>query len=298
MKAIQVAEDSADQEICWALVGRNLPLFRVSSHYVPEKQFPPTLAIFAFLASIEDIFIRVSDESVALAKLAWWARQFEEPEFSTSTHPVIRRIRRTGAVQPGGRILVRRMLLSAIERIDAPPPADEDELKVRCVSIGKPPLSLELSLYGDGNQVSPPLELAALSGLVHLLRVSSRKKQARYAWLPLNLLARHGLTRQRLKQGVDPETARKIFIEICGLGRSWIDSEFAHPGQRRSDAEFSQPGSGNDVGCAHCLIHGALNFRILGKLQTLSQPEHRSLFDSARYSDVFFVWRTARKAKT
>ena len=72
-----------------------------------------------------------------------------------------------------------------------------------CVELHRPQLDLELGISGlKGSKLELEPGLLARNGLLQLIRESVyRKEQGGFWWIPLNLLARHGVSREDIVTG-------------------------------------------------------------------------------------------------
>ena len=250
------------------------------------------LALFALFTSIEEVFYRVSDEAVARAKLSWWTEQLLGPEYATSTHPVIRQLHRSRAIAPAARDALVNMLRISLERLGAPSPANEDELKSLSLGIGQFPMQLELALCAGSGWGEVPAAVCAVNGLVQLLRESSRKLDQSYYWIPLNLLARHRLSRNELNADGKSLPASQLMEKICRLGESWLASDQTRAGASAPAGRAWAAWPKHPL-YRHCYIQSEMNLRMLGRLRHMQLQQHKQVFDSANLSDAWSAWRCA-----
>jgi phytoene/squalene synthetase len=274
VKLAKTELETSDKEYCWAIVSRVQPLFLISAPYLSKVQTDGVLALYALFAAIEEVFFKVTDESVARAKLTWWAEQVLIPEAPTNDHPIVRQLHRTGAIAAGARKALELLMHTSLSRVDAPAPANPVELKMLCTSVGLHPLQLELALSGYDHESATMKEVGAVNGLLQLLRESSRSPGRGYRWLPMSLLARHGVSQTELALKARSRMVMELIWELCQLGESW---------------------SMNDaVADRHCHVLAELNLRLLRHLKTINLNCHAKAFATTSLADSFHAWRSAR----
>ncbi len=267
------------------------PLFRLSFPYAPAESSPRLLALYALFSALEEALCRVSDETVARAKLGWWQQQLLGPDYRTSAHPITRQLYQNGVIATGAQEHVWGLLATTLNRLDMAPPADEQELQSLCRLIGEYPLHLELSIQGQHETEKVALSAAcAVNGLVQLLRESSRSELPAYAWLPMNLLVQHGVTPHDIQSGSRPDRTRQLMRQLCMLGLSWIKDGVGDDEELRL-----RIGPAWRHRHRHWLIHTELNARRLKKLRDVGARRHGQVFAATGPGDVWLAWRSARR---
>jgi phytoene synthase len=136
------------------------------------------------------------EPEVAAAKLAWWREELIAAHTGTPRHPITQTL---FAEPRAATIAIARwidLVTGAIRQIDAPPPPD---FRASCDALDafyRPVATVEATLLGT---VDHPAIAQLWIGSC-LLRAAAGIAQApdRRTWLPLDLLARHGLTRAEL----------------------------------------------------------------------------------------------------
>ena len=293
MNARVADAENTDRLFCWQQVLRVRPLLRLSLPYAPGEQSDRLLALYALFSALEEAICRVSDEGVARVKLGWWQQQLFGPENHVSTHPITRQLRLCGLITIPSQNHFRGLLNTTMARLDAPAPANEHELKTYCQMIGLYPMRLELEMPNERDMENKPLAAAcAVNGLVQLLRESSRSQMQAYAWVPLNMLARHGLTRDELQSGAEPDRSRQLLKQLCMLGLSWTSDEIGRIGVCDSGGKFGMNWRQHH---RHWIIQTQLNVRKLKKLPELNTLRLRRAFSITGVGDVWQAWRSARK---
>lgn len=258
--------------------------------YAPKEHSVGLLALHSLFCALEEALCRVSDESIAVAKLTWWHQQLLSSECTVSAHPITRQLYRSGVINADTQKHFQGLLASTIERLDARPPSDVESFRSLCRLVGLYPMRLELAMQGESDPESPFINAAcAVNGLVQLMRESSRSELSSYTWLPMNLLARHGLTREQFQRNAQPETTGLLIRQLCELGLSWVEND-ALESDLQINAEWRQRHR-------HWIIETQLNARRLKTLQRLGLHLHDREFSATRAGEAWLAWRVARRVR-
>jgi phytoene synthase len=278
---------SNDQLFCWEHVSRSGSVFRMSRAFAPGQQVQKLLPVYALFAVIEDVCSSISDEDVARSKIAWWRIECVQKNPAESHHPVLKEMKRTGALQMLSAELFNRLFDSAEYRLDAGAPADLGALKKVCIEIMRPQLEIELAACGIGQGALhfEPGMLAG-SGQLQLIRESSGPKhRSGFWWVPLNLLARHGVSRGDIENRSESSGAGALFNELFeanGIGQSG-----AIPA---SEAAAYQP-------ARHIFAINALYSRQLKRLQNRRPGQYQEELQKLKLTDLFAAWQSARQLR-
>lgn len=214
--ALAALTGTNERRFCWEQVLRTNRVFRISQGFASAGQSSRLLPLYALFSAVEEVGWECSDTDVARRKLDWWRSECSRLDNRGSDHPILRELSRSGAYEALCRESLQRLFDNAESRLDAVAPADTDKLRALCRQLSQPQIALEMSLWGGGRP-SPGLvnELGTAIGLAQLLRESaSRQSSRRYCWLPLNLLARHGVRRDEIARNPRAESVRTLFAEL------------------------------------------------------------------------------------
>lgn len=234
----------------------------------------------------------VSDEVVTRTKLGWWHQVLFEDDPRSSTHPLVRQLVRLNLLSAENQGQYEKILLAAIEDMDKSAPVSESGLKSLCQKMGENQMLLEVGAKpGQASSLQLLEVLSAINGLVQLLRESSRRKSQQYQWVPLNVLARTGVTRSELESGTNPEKVDLILTEVCALPGQWL-SHIAKPG--KVSALLSEFEHEWRVQHLHFLVLTALNMRCITKLHKQGLQHRIRVLSRPGPSDALFSWRIAR----
>jgi phytoene synthase len=233
------------------------------------------LPLFALFASVEQVCTEYTDEDVARRKLNWWREECLVRGIASSEHPALRELQSTGGADQLELSDLGHLFAGAAYRLDAPAPVDCSELESLCLRISQPQIELEKRVCGaDGDSQLLAAGDAARNGLLQLLR------EHRSWWLPLNLLARHGLSRASLSDPSQAESVSKLFRELLAAADEWGGKPAAP--------------STTDPQLRHLFVLSSLNSRKLRALQKRQPPAYDAELGRLRPSDVFAAWKLAR----
>jgi phytoene/squalene synthetase len=188
---------------------------------------------------------------------------------------VLRELQSTGAADQLELCDLAHLFAGAESRLDALAPVDDSEMESLCLGISQSQIELEKRVCGAGSD-SQLLTAgdAARNGLLQLLR------EHRSWWLPLNLLARHGLSRASINDPSQAESVSELFGELLAAAEEWGGKQAAP----------STP----DPQLRHLFVLSSLNSRKLRALKKRQPAAYDAELDRLRPSDVFAAWKLAR----
>jgi phytoene synthase len=286
--ASRTSKRSNEQTFCWEQVAKTNRLFRVSHAFAPTRHAPKLLPLYALFSVVEEACSRYSDEYVARSKLAWWRQECLGRDPGKNSHPIIKELSRNAHLGLREQRWMARLLDDAEDRLDAAAPATLDDLWRRCTIVSQPQLELELSLCGVEEAGCAGIEnrLGSRSGLVQLLRESLRGPNASaYWWLPLELLARHGVSRAEVQSAPGSDSVQALFVDILG----WGDAFGVQPGPVGEDSV------GRLDSVSHLQVLSALQSRLLRRLRTRSPEQYPAEVNRTTLGDLYQAWKTARQ---
>ena len=278
---------SNEQLFCWEQIAKTHRLFRVSHAFAPPAQAARLLPLYALFSVVEEACSAYSDEDLARSRLAWWRQECLGRDPGKGSHPVIRELHRHARLGSHEMTFIARLIEQAESRLDAPPPASVEDLRHSCAAVIRPQIELEMGLCGNGEPMTVGLAdgAGARLGAVQLMRESLRRRQAgAWWWLPLDLMARHGVSRAETEHPTAGDSVQALFAEVLDVAGAWDDGMSAIPGNP------DQAGT-----LTHLRVAVALQSSLLSRLQT-SRPE-RFGAEMARTTlgDLFRAWRAARR---
>ena len=277
-------EASNHRLFCWQQVDAHQPLFRVSRIYAPPQFADRLLALYAYFASIEAVTATVSDEAVALRKLDWWREESNRMGRQQSAHPVVAELQRCGAAELMPESLTGELILGAVARIDAPAPGSTADLEALCESSGRAQVLLEMAVCGAGEVAQDSVAgFAPQAGAALLLREAVSR--GNFWWVPLDLLARHGLGRAQLLDAADQDSALRLMNDVLGL-----DAFDTH-----EPAGLYEDISNKKQQYKHLFVQNALIRKTFKDLNGASPVSLGKRLGRVGIGDAFSAWRAARR---
>jgi len=289
--ALAGRKPSNEVRFCWEQVLRTNRLFRISTVFAPADRARQLLPLYALFGAVEEISSKHSDEDLARRQLDWWRQECARLENQGSEHPILRELVDSGAYQVIRKDSLAQLFDDAESRLDPKSPSDIDGLKSLCSKLVQPQFELELSLSAEKPERVPSLDgLAAVSGLAQLLREScGGRRPASYWWLPLSLMARHGIGRTDISHGDRPNPAAEaVFADLLGSCLDW-----------NAAPESAGPGSKQGVAAArHLFVLGELQSAALRRLQPSQPGQFAADLTRLGLPQLYRAWKSARTIAT
>lgn len=286
MTDISSAGDN-DRRFCWEQVNKTNRVFRISHVFAPAFCADRLVPLYALFSVCEQMASSSSDEGLAGSKLHWWRSECLLKDPGTSRHPVLKEMERTGA-----RALLPREqlapLLDGVEtRLCGQAPPDLETLKHMCIELQQPQLVLELLVSGlqDG---ALPVERGRLAraGLLQLIRESADgKNQGAWWWIPMNSLARHGLSRGDISGKPESGAVAGLFAEIFEAGGQWGGDGAGKLAEMAGDRSSAR----------HMFAIDGLYSSQLERLEKQTPDRYASELKRLGIRDIYRAWRGARR---
>jgi len=212
-----------DRAFCWEQVNKTNRTFRISHVFAPKSCADRLLPLYALFSVCEQMGSSFSDEDVAASKLHWWRMECLQKGGGESRHPVMKELGRTGAHALLPRDRLAQLLDGAGNRLNGNAPAELDALQHICIELQQPQFELELAVTGLPDGLLPGDQgHMARAGLLQLIRESvDGKAPGAYWWIPMNLLARHGLRRDDISGNPESRDVARLFAEVLKAGEQW-----------------------------------------------------------------------------
>ena len=285
--ALAGRKESNEVRFCWEQVLRTNRLFRISRVFAPTDRAGQLLPLYALFGSVEELCSEHTDVDVAQRKLDWWRTEIARLGGQGSDHPILRQLVQSGAHETLGSDSLARMFDDAESRLDPKSPKDIDDLRMRCLAVSHPRFELELSLWGATPMAPQTLDAVAAScGLAQIMREAARRPAgSKYWWLPLSMLARHGVSRTDLETGPLSPQVRALFEDILAEDRDWCRAHV--PGSAAA---------GRDVAAfRHLFVMGHLQASALRRLQPDKPGDFASELSRVGLSQLHQAWKVARR---
>jgi phytoene/squalene synthetase len=280
--------ESNERLFCWEQVQATNPLFRISRVFAPHEQAERLLPLYALFSVLEQLCSQASDLDLARRKLEWWRSECLQRSPAASGHPILKELSRTGADLTSDLQLLAELFDAVESRLDPTAPADLDDLERLCHFLSVPQYRLESRLCAADPSVEAqaPDGTCARNGLVQLIRESAGPgKAGRYWWLPLKLLARHGVSRAELGEKPDRPAVRALFGEILQQARNWAGC----------GSEQQGSGSAAPPALRHFVVFSHLQARMLGRLNNSRPSEYATALRRVGAAELFWAWQAARR---
>lgn len=204
-----------DHLFCQEQASRGNRLFRVSHVFADPAARAGLLPLHALFSCIEQICAGTRDEGVAESRLAWWQQEIGGGGIQYSSHPVLKEWVRTGVSKRIPANDIYRLFQSAHSRLDGAAPVDRDALRTLCIQTGLPLVELELAQCEASLEKDVLEALSLKAGLAQLIRESAGGRgKGGWWWLPLNLLAKHGVSRSDIEAAEPTSAAAKLIEEL------------------------------------------------------------------------------------
>lgn len=284
---MEATAPSNEQLFCWEQVQAANPLFRISRVFAPNGQADRLLPLYALFAVLEQLCSNRSDVDVARRKLDWWRAECLQEKLERSAHPVLKEFVVTGASRSVDRDLLVPLFDSVDSRLDAQPTADLAALERLCRSVGEPQLALELAVCAGCDAPASAALATHLPhmGLAQLFRESARSAQdGRFWWLPLNLLARHGISRAQLEQDLDAPAGRALFRDILECAQRWGEAA----AQSNTSGEVRPAAQ-------HFVVSSQLQGCALRRLRKTRPTGYAPALTRVGARELLQAWRVARR---
>jgi hypothetical protein len=179
---------------------------------------------------------------------------------------------------------VARIIAGTEARFDPVSPASLEAMGDLCRGLGDAQLDIELAVIGAE---SPALvnrsAITLRRGFCQLLREGISREDL--WWMPLDLLARHGLSRQELLQKNRESEARACLLDVLEFVTAEVPSMSGHTKDISKDIHILR----------HVFVSDSLDTRTLQYMKKSSPVEYGECLRRRRIGDVFAAWRTARR---
>ena len=202
---------------------------------------------------------------------------------ASAEHPIIAELSRTGAMEQLPRETLTRLLDMAAYRIEAPATPGKEELVRLCQMTGHPGLQLELALSGN-SRPPVPTALAVRRGLAQLVREDLGRERHSW-WVPLDLMAKHGVRREDIPQESMSVAVKELFTDLL---REPGIQEYEKVDEKIDISEFNQSDR-------HVFVVDALSRRKLEHTKINSYDKRKDIWSRPRAGDLFCCWKAARQ---
>ena len=173
------------------------PEHEIASAFLPPARRRAENAFGCLVYELDEVAAQIPEPQVAAAKLAWWRDELSAAAGGRASHPVTRALFAAMPAAESTRTLWPALAEAALARLALPPAATLDELLGAHAGFHRAVVRADATLdRHNARDVDAAAILWTVSGLLRgLPRIGGDSETLP---LPLDLLARHGLTRSGL----------------------------------------------------------------------------------------------------
>lgn len=174
--------------------------------FLPQPLRLRAAAFACLVYELEQAAFHLPEAQVAGAKLAWWMQELALAVDGQSRHPITQALFADATVRAADPALWRALTEGALAQLDRAPAVSLDELLAQFEPFHVAVAHAESALFCAG---AANIDAnAALRTISHLLReLPEPTGVEERSLLPLNLLARHGMTRENLSEATSARSA-------------------------------------------------------------------------------------------
>lgn len=192
------------------------PEFSLALRFVPMAQRKTRSALACIAYEIEHCAFRLREPQVAAGKLQWWLEELLAMRADTARHPLTQALAATLPVANVPIALYQHLIVGALAQRDPEPAPSLDQVLRGLLGFYAPLAQIEQSLTGEGD-VDTESRIGALSRAFRDAIALSDTLAGGRLPLPLDLIARHRLSRGDLAAASAPRTAalREYFAMLA-----------------------------------------------------------------------------------
>jgi len=217
------AQDMSPHDYCRDRAASSGSSFYYSFLFLPEPKRRAIIALYAYCREVDDVVDETADPAVARMKLAWWRNEVEAIYAGTPQHPVARAL--ADIVRPFN--LQRERLLEIIDGmqmdLDQNRYADFPALSLYCHRVAGVVGLLSAEIFGRTQQATLDYahDLGLAFQLTNIVRDVGEDARRDRIYLPLDDLARYGVTPTDIVRGVESAPMRELLRFQIARARSF-----------------------------------------------------------------------------
>ncbi|OAM52970.1 squalene synthase HpnD [Methylovorus sp. MM2] len=218
------------QEYCQQKAAASGSSFYYSFMFLPKPRREAITALYAFCREVDDIADECQDINIARTKLAWWRVEITNLYQGNPQHPV------TKALAPA--ILAYRLseeqfqeIINGMEMdLDQNRYADFKDLQLYCYRVASVVGLLSVSIFGFTNPETLKYahDLGMAFQLTNITRDVGEDARRDRIYLPLDELARFGVSENDILHGKESEEAKNLLDFQIARAETFYDSAFAY----------------------------------------------------------------------
>lgn len=256
------------------------PEIAVASIFLDTRQRSVANAFGCLAHELAEAALHLREPRVVAAKLDWWRRELVAAAAGQTRHPVTARLFADGRASALGAARWIGLADAACAVVDQAAPANREELLRQYEPLAAAIVRIEALLARGGAADGEVRSNATLWTISQLVRGLPRLAVAADALpLPLDLLARHGLTRAALDRAT-PERAALVRDHLDALAAA-LRERLAEPVPRT----------------LYQRVRAARDAALIAAARAADEPLEilRRAAASRRWSDLWLSWREARR---
>ena len=186
--------------------------FYYSFLFLPDEQRRAITALYAFCREVDDVVDDCSDAGAARMTLAWWRNEVAAIYRGKPQHPVARAL---AALRPRFNLAEERLneIIAGMEMdLDHNRYPDFEALQLYCHRVASVVglLSAEIFGYQDPRTLEYAVNLGMAFQLTNIIRDVGEDARRDRIYLPLDELARHGVSVTDITRGRETENFRRL----------------------------------------------------------------------------------------
>jgi phytoene synthase len=203
--------------------------FYYSFLFLPPERRRAITALYAYCREVDDVVDECRDAGVARAKLAWWREEVGRIFRGTPQHPVAMALAEVAAPYRLDEPRLLQIIDGMAMDLDYNRYPDFDTLKVYCHRVAGVVglLSAEIFGYADPRTLDYAAELGLAFQLTNIIRDVGEDARRNRVYLPLDELARHGLSAEEIVHRRDSDRFQRLMAFQVERALATYDRAFA-----------------------------------------------------------------------
>lgn len=199
-------------EYCQQKAAASGSSFYYSFLFLPHERRRAITALYAFCREVDDVVDECTDEGVARMKLAWWREELKAAFHGTPQHPVARALAEVAPAFGLSEELLGNVIDGMQMDLEHDRYADFESLRQYCHRVAGVVglLSAEIFGYRDPRTLAYAADLGLAFQLTNIVRDVGEDARRGRIYLPLDELARYGVTEADILTGRESEAFRRL----------------------------------------------------------------------------------------
>lgn len=203
------------------------PELGLASSFLPGAQRTAPMAFACLQREIEYACFVIRDQDVATAKLTWWYEELLRAAKGESRHPIMQALANLPGLRAITAIQWQSLIAAALIQREREPAADFTSMLAGLSALYDPLVRIEAQLLG-ASDAAASARVAACAQALRQLATVGEVLDAGQLPLPLDLLARHQLTRESLRHD-SPSRRAAVAAQAALIAQSLDEIASAAP---------------------------------------------------------------------